>query len=190
MIQLTATVCATTFVISRFDLQLPWDKSGFRWLDDPLETDGISTLYRFGNMYEFERKQVLNHRADVCRMLRRGQSIKGALLGIDMAPIPDEFRDGSLFPATVIIYDQFWREYRAPVELTVARPLKRAHRTGWGRGGLFDKRDTELWRYNRIVPQQPVAPAPTPIDKEFEEIWKECLEEINKKRTKNAPVLS
>lgn len=138
-IQIVVTVHAPTFVISGFDVELPWATIGFSWL----ETDGISTVYRFSGMpHEFERKHVLNHRADVTRTLRRGQSIKGYLLGNDLAPIPDEVRNGSLFPATVIIWDQYGRQYRAPVDLTATRRQKYFCRPS-RRGGLFDRRDPD-----------------------------------------------
>lgn len=119
--------------------------AGFHWLADPLEIDGISTLYRFGGRdREFDRSQVINHRADVCRTLSVGQSMKGLLLGNDMAPIPDQFPIGTMFPATVVISDQFGGEYRAPVHLSVIRREKYCSSRRLEvqrRGGLFDRRD-------------------------------------------------
>jgi len=145
--QLQITAFTSGLAISRFDIELPWEKMGFCWLDDPVEIDGVSTLYSFaGRHFEFERKQVLNHRADVCRTLRRGQSLKGFLLGNDSAPIPDEFREASRFPATVIVCDQFGRSARAAIELTAIREKKRVRRPS-PRGDLFSKRD-------KIVPER------------------------------------
>ena len=199
MIQLVITVLAPTFVIASFDVELPWQKIGFRWLDDPLEIDESLTKYSFsGKYYEFERKQVLNHRADVCRTLRRGQSIKGFLLGNDMAPIPDEVRDASLFPATVIIWDQYGSRYRASVELTAMRGEKYVRRPS-RRGGLFDKRDRILLnkvRYD-LVPEKvkakptilvnKVSARSTLTDKDI----MDALEEVTRKKyPREVPVLS
>ena len=47
--------------------------------------------------------------------------MKGFLLGYGFDPIPEQFRHGSMIPAFVIVYDQFGREYRSPVELQVVR---------------------------------------------------------------------
>jgi hypothetical protein len=89
MVELVITINLSMLAISYFDLELPWEKIGFCWLPDPLEIDG-SSFYRFGSRdLEFERIQVINHRADVRRNYSRGQSIRGLLLGLDMAPIPD-----------------------------------------------------------------------------------------------------
>jgi hypothetical protein len=198
-IQLVITVLAPTFVIANFDVELPWQKIGFRWLDDPLEIDESLTKYSFsGRYHEFERKQVLNHRADVCRTLRRGQSIKGFLLGNDMAPIPDEVRDASLFPATVIIGDQYSRRYRAPVELTAMRGEKYVRRPS-RRGGLFDKRDRILLdkaRYDLAPEKLKAKPAilvnkvsarSTLTDKDI----MDALEEVTRKKyPREVPVLS
>jgi hypothetical protein len=127
-------------------LKLPWEKINFRWLPDTLESFDDSTLYKFAgkNSLAYERDQVLNHHADVRQILQHGRSILGLLLGISMEPIPDEFRTGTLVPATVVIADQFSREYRAKVSLFINKREK--HRGGASsiirrRGGLFEKRD-------------------------------------------------
>ncbi len=142
MIDLVITFCRPTFAISFFAFQLPWDDRHCRCLPDPLELEPSSKVYRFGGRYspEFERGQVLNHQADPTRMLTRGQSVKGLLLGISTAPISEEFRTGAQAPALVIIGDQFAREYTAPVELFVSRAEKRtgSRATARTRKPLFD----------------------------------------------------
>lgn len=198
MIQLVITVLVPTFVIASFDVELPWQKMGFRWLDDPREIDERLTHYSFSERYyEFDRKDVLNHRADVSRTLRRGQSIEGSLLGNDMAPIPDEVRDTSLFPAIVIIGDQYGRRYRAPVQLSAMRGEKYVRRPS-RRGGLFEKRDpipVERVRFRMNLGDEPA----TLVDKSSAAIRSpladkditEALEEPKrKKQPREVPVLS
>ncbi len=185
MLQLVITVLASTFAIASCDLELPWEKMGFRWLDDPLEIDERLTHYSFSQKYyEFERKQVLNHRADVTRTLRRGQSIRGYLLGNDMAPIPDYIRNGSLFPATVIIWDQYGRQYRIPVELTATRREKYVRRPS-RRGALFDRRDPDP--KPRVVQTQVTATKPTEpspfTDEAMTEMWREGMSKHREKTT-------
>ena len=88
--------------------------------------------------------QVINHCADVRQTLRLGQSISGLLLGVSMEPIPDEFRTGRYVTATVVIEDQFSREYRAEVSLFINKQEKYRRRVSSvirRRGGLFEKRD-------------------------------------------------
>ena len=46
IIRAVITVNLPKFAISGFGLELPW-KSYVRWLEDPLELDGRSVLYRF-----------------------------------------------------------------------------------------------------------------------------------------------
>lgn len=61
-----------------------------------------------------------------------------------MEPIPDEFRTGRYVTATVVIEDQFSREYRAEVSLFINKQEKYRRRVSSvirRRGGLFEKRD-------------------------------------------------
>lgn len=189
-VQITAYISG--LALSWFEIELPWEKMGFRWLDDPLEMDGTSTLYSFaGRHLEFERTQVLNHRADVCRTLRFGQSLRGFLLGNDMALIPDEFRDASRFPATLIVWDQFGRNSRAPLELTAHRRKKYIRRSS-ARGGLFSKRDQNpVGRvvYNRLPKETPIE-RPRASDPEFEKMYAEVMREISRKREQEALIRS
>jgi hypothetical protein len=137
-IHLTITFNTSMFAISRFDLELPWQQPNILWLEDPLVIDGPSRRYRFygGDFLEFERHQVINHYADVRRTFSAGQSIQGFLLGTGSEPIPPAFPHGAMIPAFLHIYDQFWRQYRATVELRADR------RSGIRRRGkLLDKRD-------------------------------------------------
>jgi hypothetical protein len=123
IIQLVITSKLSTFAISAFGLEPPWKNDYLNWLEDPLQIDGASRCYRFGvkGVPEFEREHVINHYADVRHIFPSGHSVKGFLLGYGFDPIPEQFRHGSMIPAFVIVYDQFGREHRSPVELQVAR---------------------------------------------------------------------
>jgi hypothetical protein len=70
IIWLVITIELSGFAVSSFDLELPWTDT-IRLLEDPLEIDGASTVYRFGgrDSLEFNRDEVLNHRADVQRIM-------------------------------------------------------------------------------------------------------------------------
>jgi hypothetical protein len=109
--------------ISRFGLELPWQQDYFYWLEDPLVIDRGWRCYRVpgDEGLEFNRHEVLNHQADVTRMLSQGESLKGFLLGYGFEAIPESFRYGAKFPAFVIVYDQHGREHRSGVELEVVR---------------------------------------------------------------------
>ena len=144
IIRMVITVNLPRFAIAGFGLELPW-KSYVRWLDDPVEIDGRSVVYRFGGKdLEFERSQVLNHLADVRHTWSPGESLRGHLLGIGNEPIPEQFQHGTMIPAILIIYDQFWREYRSSFSLWTERtqePVSRARSGIRQKGGLFDRRD-------------------------------------------------
>jgi hypothetical protein len=122
IINLIVTMKIPRFAISAFELELSW-KNAVRWLEDPLEIDGRSSVYRFGGRYlpEFERDQVLNHFADVRRIHSRGSSLKGCLLGIDTEPIPVRFHHGAMIPGFVIVIDQYGHRYRSPISLWTDR---------------------------------------------------------------------
>jgi hypothetical protein len=144
IIQLILTVKEAGFAICYFDLELPWEKIGFRWLEDPRKIGGISDAYYISDHLEFDRAEVINHRADPRKQLPFGKSIAGALLGLDTAPIPADYRNGTTIPATVIVGDQMGREFRARVTLSVNRREKRGRqlkRNAPSRGSLFEKAD-------------------------------------------------
>lgn len=127
LIQLIITIKLPNFAISAFGLELPWKDESFHWLEDPLEIDGSSRCYRFGDrdLPEFERNQVINHYADVRRVYSSGHSLKGFLLGCGLERMPEQFRRGTMIPAFVIVYDQFGHDYRSSVELYSDRSLAR-----------------------------------------------------------------
>lgn len=148
IIQLIITINLPNFAISAFGLEPPWQNERFYWLEDPLQIDGSSRCYRFGggDFPEFERSQVINHYADVSQVYSPGKSLKGFLLGYGFAPIPEHFQHGMIIPAFVVVYDQFGRDYRSPVELRVDR--SRARSRVPRKGSLLDHPDpiTRDWR--------------------------------------------
>jgi hypothetical protein len=119
------TINLPRFAIAAFGLELPW-KCAVRWLEDPLELDGTSEVYRFDGRHlpDFERTQVLNHRADACRTLSPASSVKGCLLGVADECIPDAFRHGMTIPGFLSVFDQFSREFRSPISLWADRSQK------------------------------------------------------------------
>ena len=125
IISLVITINRPRFAISRFSLELPWEGYVW-WLDDPFERDGRSYVYRFYRNYipQYERGQVLNHLADVRRMWPRGHSLKGYLLGVGNGPIPDQYRQGEIIPASLIVYDQFGHDWRSPISLWTDRTAR------------------------------------------------------------------
>ena len=127
ILSLSITINLPKFAISAFGLEPPWKNDSFCWLEDPLQIDGTSRCYRFGSrdLPEFDRRQVINHRANATRIFSSGESLKGFLLGYGFDSIPEQFRQGTMIPAFVIIYNQFGHEHRSPVELQVVRNLAR-----------------------------------------------------------------
>jgi hypothetical protein len=127
ILNLSITINLPKFAISAFRLEPPWKNDSFYWLEDPLEIDGTSRCYRFGSkdLPEFERRQVINHCADVRHVFSLGESLKGFLLGYGSDSITEQFRHGMMIPAIVVVYNQFGHEHRSPVELQVVRNLAR-----------------------------------------------------------------
>jgi hypothetical protein len=144
-LNITITVNLPHFAIAGFGLEVPWD-SYVWWLDEPREIKGRATVYRFdrSDPLEFDRGEVLNHSADVRRTLSRGKSLSGYLLGVGNKPIPDEFQQGAIIPAFLIVHDQFERAYRSPISIwrdKTIQPVRRACSGHQRKGGLLDKLD-------------------------------------------------
>ena len=123
LIHLVITSQLPTFAFSGFGPQPPWENDYLNWLEDPLLIDGASRCYRFGvkGIPEFEREHVINDYADVRHIFPSGHSVKGFLLAYGFDPIPEQFRQGTMAPGFAIVYDQFGREHRSPVELQAVR---------------------------------------------------------------------
>jgi hypothetical protein len=128
ILNLSITINLPKFAISAFGLEPPWKNDSFYWLEDPLQIDGTSRCYRFGSrdLPEFDRGQVINHRANATRILSSGESLNGFLLGYGFDSIPEQFRHGMMIPAFVIVYNQFGHEHRSLVELQAVRNRTRS----------------------------------------------------------------
>ena len=145
-INLIVTSKVSGFTVSHIELELPWKQTFFWWLEDPEVIDGPSRSYRFVGdaILDFPRSLVINHRLQVTRPFSAGESVEGFLLGTGCDPIPEAFPQGKMIGAFLVLYDQFGRPYRAPIELCVDRTTKnlRPRRSSVRRkGGLLDKRD-------------------------------------------------
>jgi hypothetical protein len=143
IIYLTVTFELPNFAISAFGLELPWENNSFWWLPDPRESFSSTECYSFGGREfpEFERDRVLNHHADVRQTYSKRRSLKGALLGFGLDPIPREVGHGVMIPAFVHVYDQLRRVCRCPVQLWADRSLLMRSRVPQKRSGLFEQRD-------------------------------------------------
>jgi hypothetical protein len=145
-INLVVTSKISAFAVSQVELELPWKQTFFWWLEDPEVIDGPSRCYRFvgDSTLEFPRNLVINHRLQVTRPFSAGESVEGFLLGTGCDSIPAEFCQGKMIPSFLVLYDQFARPYRVPVELWADRATKnlRPRRSSARqRGRLLDKRD-------------------------------------------------
>jgi hypothetical protein len=145
-INLVVTSTVSGFAVSRIELKLPWEHTHVQWLEDPNVTIGSSRCYRFfgHQTLEIERELVLNHRLKVTRLFSIGESVEGLLLGIGSEPIPEEFPQGRMIPALVLIYDQIARQYQAPVKLWADRSTRNTNSAQVGamrEGQLLDKLD-------------------------------------------------
>lgn len=125
IVSLIITPNLSGFSISAFHLELPWEDT-IQWLSDPLDNNAASTGYRFGGQggLEFDRDQVLNHHADIRRIIPRGVSLSGLLLGFGSGSIPDRFRHGAMIPAFISITDQYMCKSRSPVTLWADRSAR------------------------------------------------------------------
>ncbi len=121
IISLSITSGLPNLGISYIDLTLPWSDPNFYWLDDPGETGGSAANYKLpGTNLWYSFNEVLNHRINLSRTLRRGSTIQGLLLGFG-GRMPREFKHGMDVPARLTVVDQFDNEYPQEVELRIDR---------------------------------------------------------------------
>jgi hypothetical protein len=88
---------------------------------------------------KFPRDMVINHR----RVVRRGYSLDGLLLGWSFESIPDSYRHGAMIDSTLVLIDDMERGFATPVKLWVNRGarIEGPRRNKKTRPGLFEKRD-------------------------------------------------
>lgn len=129
------------FKILRWELHLPWEDPQFQWLTDPSEQVSLDNMYQVSGCYRLElpRNEVINHR----RLLRRGHSLDGLLLGRGFESIPDSYRHGAKIEASLVLIDKMERGFTTPVQLWANRGAKidRPRRKKNTRGPLFGRRD-------------------------------------------------
>lgn len=129
------------FKIWGWKLDLPWEDPRFQWLTDPSEKMSLDNVYKFPDCYrlEFPRDGVINHR----RLLRRGHSLDGLLLGWGFESIPDSYRHGEKIEASLMLIDEMERGFTTPVQLWANRMAKidRPRRKKKTRGSLLERQD-------------------------------------------------
>jgi hypothetical protein len=121
-VSLGLTISKSSFALAAFDLELPWEAK-LLFLEDPDERSK-QDLYEFPNGDKYPRDVVINHYADIRRILRRGHSIEGFLLGSSFESIPDRYVHGTEIPAVVKVFDQFNACYRKGILLWADRSHK------------------------------------------------------------------
>lgn len=140
VISLRLTISASNFALAAFDLELPW-KAKLNFLEDP-RGRSKQGRYEFPNGDVYPRDVVINHYADIRRILRRGQSIEGLLLARSFESIPDRYVHGAEIPAVLKIFDQFAACYRTGISLWADRSkLSTGRRKVRKRAPLFEEPD-------------------------------------------------
>lgn len=141
IISLRLTISTSNFALAAFDLELPW-KAKLNFLEDP-RGRSKQDRYEFPNGDVYPRDVVINHCADIRRILRRGHSIEGLLLASGVESIPDRYLHGTEIPAIVKIFDQFDTCYRTGISLWADRSkkLSTGRRKVRKRAPLFEERD-------------------------------------------------
>lgn len=151
------TVCHLTVVniqaipvkLCDFELVLPWSNSLLNLLPDPANPDAPE-VYRFPgySAYQYARGDVLPRPG----ILRRGQSLDGLLLAVGLDPIPSSFRNRTVVPVQLRIFDQFNTGHPTELRLLVDRSEERAakpkatHRTRRSLFGHPDRQPKESTR--------------------------------------------
>lgn len=120
-VSLRLTIDTSGFAIAAYDLEVPW-QANFNFLEDPRRRSK-EEVYEFPNGDEYPRDVVINHYADIQRILRPGQTIGGLLLAWSFEPIP-RFVDGTEIPAMVNVFDQSGHCYPKAINLWADRSLR------------------------------------------------------------------
>jgi hypothetical protein len=141
ILALHVAVDLPAFGIWGWKLDLPWEDPQFQWLTDPSEQRSLDNMYQVPGCprLSFPREEVINHR----RLLRRGHSLDGLLLGWGFESIPDTYRHGTKIEASLVLIDEMERGFTTPVQLWANRGARidgqwRKKKT---RPGLLEKLD-------------------------------------------------
>ena len=121
-----------------FQIELPWEDSQFRWLDDPSESIPPMNFYSFPGVppIEFDRDLVINHRRRSKGTLGPCRCIEGLLLAVGTKPIPDRYRHGQLVEMSFSIINQREECFSSLVSLWVDRSAKLRRRPSKQRARL------------------------------------------------------
>ena len=101
-------------------LDLPWEDPQFQWLPDP-----PNDIYEFPDHQTYPRDAVLNHR----RVVHRGRSLDGLLLGFGVESIPESYRHGKFISASIVLIDGMGRPFPTSIQLWVDRAARRDRKT-------------------------------------------------------------
>jgi hypothetical protein len=122
-------------------LDLPWEDSQFQWVTDPSEYASEDSMYQIPGCarLKYPRDEVLNHR----KVLQRGHSLDGQLLGWGFESIPESYQHGAKIDAGLVLIDELGRDFSTPIQLRADRSAKicRKQRKVTTRRSLFDKPD-------------------------------------------------
>jgi hypothetical protein len=141
ILSLHVAVDLPAFGILGWRLDLPWEDPQIQWLPDPPGCAFPDNMYQFPGCpcLKLPRDEVINHR----RVVQRGHSLNGQLLGWGFESIPDFFHHGATIDASLVLIDEMWRGFSTPVQLWANRSAKIdwPRRKKTTRAPLFEKRD-------------------------------------------------
>ena len=122
ILDLRIAVDRGAFSIRGWELDLPWKDPKFRWLPESPGGKFPDNVYRIPACKNlmYSRDQVINHR----RLLQRGKSLHGLLLGFSVESIPESYRHGAKIDATLVLIDEMLRSFSEPVHLCADRSAK------------------------------------------------------------------
>jgi hypothetical protein len=110
------------FSIWGWELDLPWKDPTFQFLPEPQGHVFPTDMYQIPGCenLKYSRYEVINHR----RVLRRGQSLDGLLLGFSFESIPDSYQHGANIEARLVLIDGMERCFSTRIQLWVNRIAK------------------------------------------------------------------
>ncbi len=112
-----------TIAIAYYDLELPWNESQLRPLEDPRELVPACDLYNeYPSGIKTHRDYVLNHRRYQYGTLAPGDVIRGFFLATGVEPIPENLlsvrEPMRHFDARFVVQDTTGKNYKSkPIEL-------------------------------------------------------------------------
>lgn len=106
------------FAVHQVELDLPWGTIPVDWYEKPSDWKGIPELENLRLGYrELNEEDLLK----LPYRMRRGQVLRGVLVGVSGNPIPEDFLGAGCVPTTVILKNYWGREYAGTILLTISR---------------------------------------------------------------------